>query len=208
MSWKANEKPRRRVRSSRLRTVALVALVARGNRPRGSAHAAMYTQVPCQSSKKHQSGNSSTNREKSTKRWSDSLQVRPGGGAIRPSGWSDSPQGVERIAPLGTPYGQPSAARSASSARSGGHTAIVRYSVAPSDSSSITTALGSGANETSPRVCTVFVLAWLFPTRANTEKTGSCANGFAILRTTLYDDVLLGFPLENRWFFVRRKSRS
>ena len=40
---------------------------------------------------KHQSGNSSTNREKSTKRWSDSLQVRSGGGAIRPRGWSESP---------------------------------------------------------------------------------------------------------------------
>ena len=51
---------------------------------------------------KHQSGNSSTNRETSTKRWSDSLQVRPGGGAIRPRGWSESPHSAR---PLGSPSG-------------------------------------------------------------------------------------------------------
>ena len=92
MSWKANEKPRRRVRSSRPRTVALV---ARGDRPRGSALAPRHMQVPCQCSK-------STNREKSTTRWSDLLQVRPGGGAIRPRGWSESPHSAR---PLGSPSG-------------------------------------------------------------------------------------------------------
>ena len=51
--------------------------------------------ISCQTSKKHQSGNSCTNREEVPRRWSDSLQLRPGG-------WSDSPQGVERIAPLGS----------------------------------------------------------------------------------------------------------
>jgi hypothetical protein len=51
--------------------------------------------VACQIRKAHESGNARTNREEVPRRWSDSLQLRPGG-------WSDSPQGVERIAPLGS----------------------------------------------------------------------------------------------------------
>ncbi len=49
--------------------------------------------IPCQIRKAHESGNSRTNREEVPRRWSDSLQLRPGG-------WSDSPRGVERIAPV------------------------------------------------------------------------------------------------------------
>ena len=45
-------------------------------------------------------------------------------------------------------------------------------------------------------ICTEFS----FSTRANTEKTGSRANGFASLRTTRYDNFTLGYPVENRWF--------
>ncbi len=56
----------------------------------GSCHKTYASSVPML--QKHQSGNLSTNRENSTKRWSDSLQVRSGGGAIRS-------RGVERIAP-------------------------------------------------------------------------------------------------------------
>ena len=64
-----------------------------GNRPRGSAHAISQMQVSCQIRKAHESGNSRTNREEVPRRWSDSLQLRSGGGAIRPSGWSESPRG-------------------------------------------------------------------------------------------------------------------
>ena len=39
----------------------------------------------------HESGNSRTNREGSLLRWSDSLQLRPGGGAIRPVGGAIRP---------------------------------------------------------------------------------------------------------------------
>ena len=66
-----------------------------GNRPRGSAHARREMHVACQIRKAHESGNERTNREEVPGRWSDSLQLRPGG-------WSDSPRGVERIAPLGS----------------------------------------------------------------------------------------------------------
>ena len=52
--------------------------------------------VACQIRKAHESGIARTNREKVPRRWSDSLHSRPGG-------WSDSPQGVERIAPRGSP---------------------------------------------------------------------------------------------------------
>ena len=42
--------------------------------------------IPCQTSKKHQSGLARTNREEAPRRWSDSPQVvarfAPGGGAI------------------------------------------------------------------------------------------------------------------------------
>ena len=51
--------------------------------------------VACQIRKAHESGNARTNREEVPRRWSDSLQLRPGG-------WSESPQWVERIAPLGS----------------------------------------------------------------------------------------------------------
>jgi hypothetical protein len=47
--------------------------------------------IPCQIRKAHESGNSRTNREEVPPRWSESLQVGSGGGASRPSGWSDSP---------------------------------------------------------------------------------------------------------------------
>ncbi len=52
------------------------------------------------------------------------------------------------------------------------------------------------------------VLNSLFPTRANTEKTGSRRNGFVILRTALYDAVLVVFIGEIAGFLPLRKSRS
>ncbi len=60
-----------------------MALVARGDRPRGSAHAARHVQVPCQSSKNDETGMARTKR----------AETAPG--------WSDSPQWVERFAPVG-----------------------------------------------------------------------------------------------------------
>ena len=112
-SWKRDEKPCRRVWSSGPRTVAPVALMA----PVATDLAVrLMSGRKCTSRAKprsaHESGNSRTNREEVPRRWSYSLQLRPGG-------WSDSPQGVERIAPPATPLGQPSATRSASSAAGG-----------------------------------------------------------------------------------------
>ena len=63
--------------------MALVALVARGDRPRGSAHAVRHLQVPCQSSKNDETGMARTKR----------AETAPG--------WSNSPQWVERFAPVG-----------------------------------------------------------------------------------------------------------
>jgi hypothetical protein len=93
-SWKANEKPRRRVWSSRPRTLAPVALMA----PVATDLAARLMSGSkrtsrAKSEKAHESGNSRTNREGVPRRWSDSLQLRPWG-------WSDSPRGVERFAPV------------------------------------------------------------------------------------------------------------
>ena len=45
--------------------------------------------IPCQTSKKHQSGLARTNREEAPRRWSDSPHLKSGGEAIRPGGWSD-----------------------------------------------------------------------------------------------------------------------
>ena len=61
----------------------------RGNRPRDSAHPRTELHVSCQIRKAHESGRSAPALER----------FAPVGGAIRPSGWSDSPQWVERIAP-------------------------------------------------------------------------------------------------------------
>ncbi len=61
---------------------------------------------------------------------------------------------------------------------------------------------------TMPEVLYCPVLDSLFSTHVNTEKTGSCRNGFAILRTAFYDAVLFVFLVENTGILPARKSHS